>query len=52
MAGYLPIQEGVVGTSHGYSIPANPDFFNGLLGGGRARCLVTGGTGEAGIEAG
>jgi len=31
MAGYLPVQEGAVGTSHCYSIPPKADFFNGLL---------------------
>jgi hypothetical protein len=32
MACCLPFQEGAVGTSHGYCIPVETDFFNGLLG--------------------
>jgi hypothetical protein len=31
MAGYLPFQEGAVGTSHWYCIPVETDLFNGLL---------------------
>jgi hypothetical protein len=31
MAGYLPVQEDAVWTSHRYSIPPRTDFFNGLL---------------------